>query len=156
MQILRSRDRNIRRIGSLQSPCSIVATEGICIPITLGDVSRSSESVDWEVYEGQRGGSSIHHSLGVSWKASPTMPSPSSFPQTSNRVSEREKHKTRARTFENNNIFWNPGIAKSPRSIFSFKKQLACRARVINEDVDLLMLKSLDRVHSECTTVFLQ
>jgi hypothetical protein len=47
MQILRSRDRNIRRIGSLQSPCNVVATEGICILVVLIDgMLRLSESAD--------------------------------------------------------------------------------------------------------------
>lgn len=51
MRILTPGDRNIRRIGSFQSPCSlrVVATEVICASITLGDrLLGSSETAGWE------------------------------------------------------------------------------------------------------------
>ena len=85
---LTSRDRNIRRIGSLQSHNGIPAAEFICVPDKVCDRPfRSDESA------GRNGSSSKtsskHHRLGIRWMAAPTMSSPSRFPQTSNKVSER-------------------------------------------------------------------
>ena len=63
-----------------------------------------------------------------------------------------------APTFEDNGIFWDPDVAKSPHFPRSFKKHPACKARIIDEDADRLMSNSLespDRFLSEFTPVCL-
>ena len=85
MRMLTSWESNIRRIGSLQSPFSNVGVVGVVVVEDDGLL----RSGDREVGDG--GGSSNHHRLGMSWMASPTMLSPSSFPPTSKKMSESEK-----------------------------------------------------------------
>ena len=52
-------------------------------------------------------------------------------------------------------VLWGPDIARNPFFLSDFKIYPACLARVISEDTDLLMLKSLDWVDSKFTTVLL-
>jgi hypothetical protein len=85
MRTLKSRERNIRRIGSLQSPFSNAGEVAVVVLIVGDGLLRLG---DREV--GDNRGSSKHH-MGVSWMVAPTMLSPSSFPQTSDKMSEGEK-----------------------------------------------------------------
>ena len=78
------RERNIRRIGSLQSPFSNDGVVGVVFEVGDGLLRLGDRE------EGDGGSSSRHH-MGVSWMAAPTMLSPSSFPQTSDEMSEWEK-----------------------------------------------------------------
>lgn len=58
-------------------------------------------------------------------------------------------------TFENEGVLWDPDVAKNPFFLSDFDVHPACLARVISENTDLLVLKSLDWVGSEFTPVFL-
>ena len=69
-------DRNIWRIGFVQSGISTPAAEVICVNVVSGDSQ-------------ERG--TKHHRLGIPRMLAPTTLSPSSFPRWSNKVSEREK-----------------------------------------------------------------
>ena len=82
---LTSCDLNIRRIGSLQSHIGIPAAEVICVAAI-----KVCDGLFW-LDESIEGSSSKYHRFGISWMAASTMLSPSSFPQTSNKASEREK-----------------------------------------------------------------
>jgi hypothetical protein len=130
--MLTSWERNIRRIGSLQSSISDPVGEVVGDADMVGDGLLRLESDDEEALD--RGGSSKHHRLGVFWIAFPTMLSPSSFPLTSNKMSgEGEKRDARmARTFENNGFLRDPDVAKSPFLFSGFKKHPTRQARVIS------------------------
>ena len=92
----------------------------------------------------------------MSCMAAPTMLSPSSFPQTSSKMSEaRKEDKRKARTFENNSILWDPNVAKGPCFLGGFKKHPARRTRVVSQDTDPLVVKSLDWVASKFALVLL-
>jgi hypothetical protein len=84
MRMLTSGERNIWRIGSLQSVNSNPVEEVVGVAVVVGDGLLRFDERDG-------GGSVKHHKLGVSWMAAPTMLSPSSFPQTSENMSESEK-----------------------------------------------------------------
>jgi len=77
---------NIWRIGPVQSQLSNVGEVGVII--VVGDAGLR-EADGLEVPDS--GGFSEHHRFGVSRTTAPTMLSPSSFPQTSDKMSEGEK-----------------------------------------------------------------
>ena len=85
MRMLTSGERNIWRIGSLQSPFSNVVVLGVVFVVGGGLLRLGDRD------EGDSGGSSRHHRFCVSWMAAPTTLSPSSFPQTSSKMSEARK-----------------------------------------------------------------
>jgi hypothetical protein len=92
MCILTSWERTIRRIGSLHSLQSCIrcirfsSTKVVGVAVMVGDGPfRFGEDTDGEV--GDCRGSSKYHRLDVSWISAPTIFSPSSFPQTSNKLS---------------------------------------------------------------------
>jgi hypothetical protein len=148
--MLTSEERNIRRIGSLQSSFSNVGVLGVVFVVGGGLLRLDGRD------EGDGGGSSRHHRFCVSWMAAPTMLSPSSFPQTSSKMSEARKgDKIKARTFENNSILWDPNVAKGPCFLSGFKKHPARRTRVVSQDTDSLVVKSLDWVASKFALVLL-
>jgi hypothetical protein len=151
--LLASWERNIRRIGSLQSSISDPVGEAVG---DVGDGILRLESDEQEALD--RGDSSKHHRLGVFWMALPTMLSPSSFPVTSNRSvrGEDEKRDVRmVRTFENNGFLRDPYVSKSPFLFSGFKKHPTRQARIISKNTDPVVVKGLDRVGSELTLVFL-
>ena len=84
------KERNIRRIGSLQSPFNNDGVVGVVFEVGDGLLRLGDRE------EGDDGSSSRHHT-GVSFSmAAPTMLSPSSFPPTSDKMSESGKRgKTR-------------------------------------------------------------
>jgi hypothetical protein len=82
MRILVPGERNIWRIGSLQSCISTPAAEVICVAVALGDGASSGPKPERPTK---------HHMLGIRWMLAPTTLSPSSFPLRSNNVSESEK-----------------------------------------------------------------
>jgi hypothetical protein len=92
MLMLTSGERNIRRIGSLQSPNRAPVGEVIGVAVVAGDVPLRSGS------DGQgasdSGDSSKHHKLGVFLMTEPMTFSPSSFPHTSNKMLRSEKRNT--------------------------------------------------------------
>ncbi len=86
--MLTSGERNIWRIDSLQSVNSNPVEEVVGVAVGVDDgLLRFDEGDD----DRDGGGSVKHHKLGVSWMAAPTMLSPSSFPQASEKMSEDEK-----------------------------------------------------------------
>jgi hypothetical protein len=89
--MLTSWERNIRRIGSLQSSISDPVGEAVGDADMVGDGLLRLESDAQEALD--RGHSSKQYRLGVFWIAFPTMLSPSSFPLTSNRMSEGRARK---------------------------------------------------------------
>jgi hypothetical protein len=90
MRMLTSGESNIWRIGSLQSVNSNPFEQVVGVAAVVGDgLLRIDEGDDGEVRDG--GGSVKHHKLGVFWMASPTLLSPSRFPQTSEKMSEGER-----------------------------------------------------------------
>ena len=75
---------------TLQSVNSNPVEEVVGVAVGVGDgLLRFDEGDDREACDG--GGSVKHHTLGVSWMTVPTMLSPSSFPQASEKMSEDEK-----------------------------------------------------------------
>jgi hypothetical protein len=76
---------NIWRIGPVQSPRSTTSGGVVAVVFVV------CECDGLEVLDS--GGFSEHHRLDVPWMASPTMLSPSSFPQTSDKMSGGEKKK---------------------------------------------------------------
>jgi hypothetical protein len=97
MLMLTSGERNIRRIGSLQSPNRAPVGEviGVAVRVVVGDsklLLRSGRDGQGAL---DSGGSSKHHKLGVFLMTEPMMFSPSSFPHTSNKMlsSEKKEHK---------------------------------------------------------------
>ena len=154
MLISTSSERNIRRIGSLQSPNRAPVEDVVGVAVVVGDGLLRSGSVGEGVLDSK--GSSKHHKLGVFSMAETMMFSPSSFPHTSNKMLGGEKREHRnVRTFEDNCFLRSPDVAKSPFLFGSFKKQPARQARSISENTDLLLLKCLDWIGSELTLVFL-
>jgi hypothetical protein len=89
--MLTSWERSIRRIGSLQSSISDPVDEAVGDAEMVGDEQLRLGSDNQEALD--RGGSSKHHRLGVFWISFPTMLSPSSFPLTSNKMSEGRARK---------------------------------------------------------------
>jgi hypothetical protein len=82
MRMLTSGERNISRIGSLQSVNSNPFEQVVGVAVVVSDeLLRFDEGDDGEVRDG--GSSLKHHKLGVSLMTFPTLLSPSSFPQTS-------------------------------------------------------------------------
>jgi hypothetical protein len=84
MLILNPCKRNIRRIGSLQSPNRAPVGEVVGVAVVVGDGLLRSGGDGQEALDSS--GSSKHHKLGVFVMAEPMMFSPSSFPHTSNKV----------------------------------------------------------------------
>ena len=76
-------DRNIWRIGSLQSCIGTPASEVICVAVAL--------DADGAGLGKEPAGPTKHHRLGILSMLAPTTLSPSSFPRKSNKVSEMEK-----------------------------------------------------------------
>ena len=131
--MLTSWDRNIRRIGSLQSSISDPVDDTVGDADMVGDGLLRLESDDKEAFD--REGSSKHHRLGVSWIAFPTMLSPSSFPLTSNKPECRKGEKKDARmvrTFKDNGFIRDPDVSKSPFLFSGFKKHPTRQTRVIS------------------------
>ena len=90
MRMLTSAESNIWRISSLQSVNSNPVEEVVGVAVAVGDgLLRFNEGDDREV--GGGGGSVKHHKLGVSWMSAPTMLSPSSCPEKSERCQRGEK-----------------------------------------------------------------
>ena len=91
--ILTPCERNIRRIGSLQSPNRSPVGEVVGVAVVVGDGLLRSGSDGQEASDSE--GSSKHHKLGVLLRAEPMLFSPSSFPQTSNRMlgGEEKEHR---------------------------------------------------------------
>ena len=87
MQMLTSGESNIWRIGSLQSVNLTPVEEVVDAAVVVSDVPLIFDEGDDDRQVGDGGGSVKHHKSGVSWMAAPTMLSPSSFPQTSEKVS---------------------------------------------------------------------
>jgi len=77
-------ERNIRRIGSLQSPNRAPVGEVIGVAVVVGDELLRSGSDGQEALDSE--GSSKHHKLGVSLMSEATMFSPSSLPNTSLKI----------------------------------------------------------------------
>ena len=148
-------ERNIRRIGSLQSPnrAPIGEVIGVAVVVSGGLLRTRSDGQETS----GSGGSSKHHKLGVFLMTEPIMSSPSSLPSTSNKMLGGEKKEYRkVWTFEYNCSLGNPDVAKDPFLFGSFEKHPTRRARVISENTDVLLLKSgLDWVHSELTHVYI-
>lgn len=59
------------------------------------------------------------------------------------------------RTFENEGVPWYPDVAENPFFLSDFEVYPACLARVISENTDLLMLKSLNWVGTKFAPVSL-
>jgi hypothetical protein len=79
MRMLTSGERNISRIGSLQSVNSNPFEQVVGVAVMFSDgLLRIDNGDDGEV--GDCESSLKHHKLGVPWMAAPTMVSPSSFP----------------------------------------------------------------------------
>ena len=87
--ILTPFERNIRRIGSLQSPNRAPVGDVVGVAVVVGDGLLRSGSDGQEALDSE--GSSKHHKLGVFLMAEPMMFSPSSFPHTSNNLLGGEK-----------------------------------------------------------------
>lgn len=85
------------------------------------------------------------------------MLSPSSFPQTSEMMSEGKKgdKERKPRTFEYNGILRNPDVPKSPSLLGDIEKYPARLAQVIRENADPLMQVSHDRLSSESIPIVL-
>jgi hypothetical protein len=95
MLILTSCERNIRRIGSLQSPNRAPVGEVIGVAVVVGDDSELLRSGSDGQGASDSKGSSKHHKLGVFLMAESMMFSPSSFPHTSNKMLRGEKKEHR-------------------------------------------------------------
>jgi hypothetical protein len=93
MLILIPCERNIRRIGSLQSPNRAPVGEVVGVAVVVGDRLLRSDSDGQEAFDSE--GSSKHHKLGVLLMAEPMTFSPSSFPHTSDKMLEGEKKEHR-------------------------------------------------------------
>jgi hypothetical protein len=93
MLILTPCDRNIRRIGSLQSHNRAPVGEVVGVAVVVGDGLLRSGGDGQEALDSE--GSSKHHKLGVFSMAEPMMVSPSSFPHTSNKMLGGEKKEHR-------------------------------------------------------------
>jgi hypothetical protein len=91
--ILTPCERNIRRIGSLQSPNKAPVGDVVGVAVVVGDRLLRSGSDGQEELDSE--GSSKHHKLGVFLMAEPMMFSPSSFPHTSNKMLGVEKKEHR-------------------------------------------------------------
>jgi hypothetical protein len=89
MRMLTSDESNIWRISFLQSVDSDSVEEVVNVSVVLGDGIRFDEGDDGEVEDG--GGSVKYRKLGVFWMTASTKLSPSSFPETSEKMSEGEK-----------------------------------------------------------------
>ena len=115
--MLTSGERNIRRIGSLQSSISDPVGEAVGDVDMVGDGLLRLGSDDQESLD--RGGSSKHHRLGVSWIAFPTMLSPSSFPFISNNMSEGMAREEMQEWYEPLKIMASFGTQTLPKARFS-------------------------------------
>ena len=148
--------RNIRRIGSLQSPNRAPVEEVIGIAARIGGgLLRSGRNSQAGETSGS-GGSSKHHKLGVVLMTEPMMLSPSSFPHTSNKMlGGAKKEHIKVCTSKNNGFLRDPDVDKNPFHFSGFKKHPTRQARVINENTDRLLPKGPDWVNSELTHVFL-
>ena len=93
MLILTPCERNIRKIGSLQSPNRAPVGEVVGVAVVVGDGLLRSDSDGQGVSDSE--GSSKHHKLGVFSMAEPMIFSPSSLPPTSNKMlgGERKEHR---------------------------------------------------------------
>lgn len=92
MLILTPCERNILRIGSLQSPNRAPVGEVVGVAVVVGDGLLRSGSDGQEALDSE--GSSKHHKFGVLLMAEPMMFSPSSFPHTSNMTLGMRKRNT--------------------------------------------------------------
>lgn len=95
MLILTPCERNIRRIGSLQSSNRAPVEEVVGVAVVVGDGLLRSGGDGQGAIDGE--GSSKHHKLGMFSMSEPTMFSPSSFPHTSNKMLGGEKREQRKR-----------------------------------------------------------
>ena len=131
-------ERNIRRIGSLQSSISDPVGEAAGDADMVGDGLLRLGSDDQEALD--RGGSSKHHRLGVFWIAFPTMLSPSSFPLTSNNMSEGRARKVMQEWNKPLKIMASFGTHTLPKARFSLAVSRSTRPVKRGSSVRTLIL----------------